>query len=133
MGGQLKIIPQAQLEERVEEAIQDYAWSTRRRASSQAPPQDKKSGKFELDQDTLKAFMEGVIDKKLGKGEGSFPKQSQQVFHFACEICGGTNHDASYCGGADSEHIAAVGMRYEGNQGGPRGGQAYGNRGFHNN
>jgi len=101
-GGHLSKIPQAQLEDTIEEVVRNYSRSGGRRS------EEKPAGKFELDQTSLKALMEQVIDKKLSKGQAS-SSSAQQVHSFSCDICGGTNHDTSYCGGLNPEHVAAMG------------------------
>ena len=60
--------------------------------------------------DSISAKIEAIIDKKLCKLSlaGSSNTSSAREKHFACAICGGTNHDTSYCGGSNSEHVAAV-------------------------
>ncbi|XP_021745538.1 uncharacterized protein LOC110711466 [Chenopodium quinoa] len=103
-GGHISKVPQAQLEDTIEEVVRYYSTSGGRRRG-----EERASGKFELDQGSLKALMEQVIDKKLGNSQGSSSSSTNQVHSFSCENCGGTNHDISYCGGRDPEHVAAMG------------------------
>lgn len=94
--------------------VKNDSWGGNRRGS-----QTQKGGKLELDQsDKL-----DLLNKKLSKITLGGPSSSTyQVNAFSCDICGGTNHDTSYCGGLSPEHVAAMGYRNEW-QGGPRMGQ----------
>ncbi len=86
--------------------MRDCAWGGQTRA---AP---KKPGKFELDPEQLKGFMEQIVEKKMAKSQGgSTSAPSIKAPVFSCDHCGGRNHDSSYCGGRDfqPEQVAAMG------------------------
>ena len=65
--------------------------------------------------DSLGAKIEAIMDKKLSKfklAQGSFNVSStNKAKSFSCRIRGGTNHDLSYCGGSNSEHVATADYR----------------------
>ena len=68
--------------------------------------------------DTIGAKIETIMDKKFSKlklAQGSSNVSSTNEKFFSCKICDDINHDTSYCGGSNSEHVAAV------NYGGGRG------------
>ena len=61
--------------------------------------------------DTIGAKIEAIMDKELSTfklAQVSANVSSANKKPFSCRICGGTNHNASYCGGSNSEHVAAV-------------------------
>ena len=48
------------------------------------------------------------MEKKLSKfklSQGSSNVSSGNERSFSCKICGGANHDTSYCEGSNSEHV----------------------------
>ena len=108
-GGQISKVPQAELEDKIEEVMRACAWGGQSRATT------KKPEKYDLDPEQLKAFMEQIVEKKMGKSQAaSTSTPSTKAPVFSCEQCGGTNHDASYCGGRDfhPEQVAAMGYQY---------------------
>ncbi|XP_021722477.1 uncharacterized protein LOC110689969 [Chenopodium quinoa] len=112
-GGQLIKIPQNQVEATIEEVAKNYSWGGRRK------PQAKKGGRYELEKvDQLQHQIE-LLNKGLQKlnAGGNGGSSSSQVNAFSCEICGGTNHDTSYCGGLSPEHINAYNTRQDGPKG----------------
>ena len=67
--------------------------------------------------DTIGAKIETIMDKKFSKlklAQGSSNVSSTNEKFFFCKICVCTNHDTSYCGGSNSEHVAAVNYGEEG-------------------
>lgn len=64
-GGQLRKFLEAQLEDTIEDVVRNYSWGGKRRIQGRA------NGKFELDQESLKAFREQLLDKKLGNKQAS--------------------------------------------------------------
>lgn len=62
--------------------------------------------------DSIGANIHAIMDKKLFKlnlGQGSFNiSTANEAKSFSCRINGGTNHDTSYCGGLNYEHLASI-------------------------
>ena len=62
--------------------------------------------------DSIGAKIEAIMDKKFSRfklAQGSSNVSvANEAISFSCRICGGNNHDASYCEGSNSEHVAAV-------------------------
>ncbi|XP_057548051.1 uncharacterized protein LOC130826485 [Amaranthus tricolor] len=93
VGGQLSKIPCNQVKAKIEEVSKNSAWGS---ARSKGLPR----GMIDTTNlDTISAKIEAIIDKKLSKLSlvSSSNTSSAREKHFACAICGGTNHDTSYC------------------------------------
>ncbi|XP_021746040.1 uncharacterized protein LOC110711909 [Chenopodium quinoa] len=112
-GGQLIKIPQNQVEATIEEVPKNYSWGGRRK------PQAKKGGRYELEKVDQHQHQIELLNKGLQKlnAGGNAGSSSSQVNAFSCEICGGLNHDTSYCGGLSPKHINAYNTRQDGYRG----------------
>ena len=103
-GGQFTKIPLRLVGERIDEIVSNQSWGTRMRKGQSS------GGNLEVDATTQLQAQLDQINKKLAKMTTTpAPNSTAQVSAFACEICGGTNHDTSYCGGINPEHVAAIG------------------------
>ena len=61
--------------------------------------------------DNIGAKIDSIMGKKLSKlklTQGSSNLSLTIEKFFSCKIYGGTNHDTSYFGGSNSEHMATV-------------------------
>ncbi|XP_048494515.2 uncharacterized protein LOC125494766 [Beta vulgaris subsp. vulgaris] len=107
-GGQLTKLPVDNIEPTIEEVVRHYSWGNTRSTSKKASGK----GKYDVDaMDHIHAKLD-TLAKKLEKVNLASPSQPPSQA-FSCEICGGTDHASSYCGGS-TEHVAWVGARQEG-------------------
>ena len=112
LGGQLSKIPCNQVKAKIEKVEKNRSYGRVR--GSGLPWGMIDASKI----GTIGAKIEAIMDKKLSKlklAQGSSNVSSTNEKFFSCKICDDINHDTSYCGGSNSEHVAAV------NYGGGRG------------
>ncbi|CAO2840803.1 unnamed protein product, partial [Amaranthus hypochondriacus] len=117
VGGQLSKIPCDRVKAMIEEVAKNSTWGGARGSKQQ---RGVMSG---ANLDSIGAKIEAMMDKKLSELKlaqaSSNVSAANEAKRFSCRICGGTNHDTSYCGGLNPEHVASVNYgssAYEGAQ-----------------
>lgn len=109
VGGQLSKVPQTEVKAKFEELAASATWSGIRRSTPRGMLDTSNTTS------TIKEELQNVQKQLAALTAGSKSSQSNvsaassSELGFSCTICGGTNHDRSYCGGAQPIHIAAIG------------------------
>ena len=81
----------------IEEVAKNITWGGARSSRQQRGMID------DTNLDSIGVKIEAMMDKKLSKLKlaqtSSNVSAANEAKSFSCRICGGTNHDTSYCGG----------------------------------